>query len=269
MDEILLLQDDKRLKAFLIGALDPFFPVRPVQDFSSMETLLDTEEPLACLLDLFESPTHVTLAALRRLRRKHPTVPLVIASDFTGREIDLYHLGRLRVDGVIQLEDRPSRRDVLTMVNKAMAASLATRVVLETATQLPPVAKDAIRWAVEHAEDRPQVSEFSAALGMSSRNLLREMKSLGLITPRDLLLWGRLIRASHLLERPSETVESVAFHLGYATGGALGKALNRHVGCSPTALLEKGGVAWTLKVFKSRGLAIVKKPISGEKPQGV
>ena len=74
-----------------------------------------------------------------------------------------------------------------------------------------------------------------------------------LAPPRSLLLWGRLIRASHLLESSSQTVESVAFHLGYATGGTLSKALKRHVGCSPTELLRRGGLAWTLEVFRKKG----------------
>jgi transcriptional regulator GlxA family with amidase domain len=115
------------------------------------------------------------------------------------------------------------------------------------------LAQDAVRWAIEHAESRPQVSELAAALAMSPRALLREMKALNLGSPRALLLWARLIRASHLLERPSETVESVAFRLGYSTGGALGKALKRHVGYSPSELLRQGGLAWTLDVFQTNG----------------
>jgi AraC-like DNA-binding protein len=181
-------------------------------------------------------------------------VAIVVASDFGGREMDLYHLGRLSVDGVIRMEDHPSSRDILSVVDRAIATSLATRVILRTAKDLPPLAQEAIRWAIEHAETSPQVSELAAALAMSPRVLLREMKILNLVSPRALLLWGRLIRASHLLERPSETVESVAFHLGYATGGALGKALKRHVGCNPTDLLKRGGLAWTLDVFQRKGL---------------
>jgi AraC-like DNA-binding protein len=168
--------------------------------------------------------------------------------------MDLYHLGRLSVDGVIRMEDNPSSRGILAVVDGAIAASLATMVVLGAARDLPPLAHEAIRWAIEHAETGPQVSELAAALAMSPRAFLREMKALNLAPPRALLLWGRLIRASHLLERSSETVESVAFYLGYATGGALGKALKRHVGCSPTDLLQRGGLAWTLDVFRRQGL---------------
>ena len=226
-----------------------------MEDFSSLEDLLADQEPQACILDVFHPPPPIPLNSLRRLRRRHPTVALVIASDFTGREMALYHLGRLSVDGVIRTEEptlplgRSSR-----VVDGAIAASLATRVVQGSARELPLLAQEAVRWAIEHAESRPQVSELAAAMALTPKPLMREMGALKLGSPRDLLLWGRLIRASHLLERSAETVESVAFRLGYSSGGALGKALKRHVGCNPTELLEKGGVAWTLEVFRQRGL---------------
>ena len=225
-----------------------------METFPELEALLQDTEAQGCILDIFDSASSITLTSLRRLRRRHPTLALIIASDFSGKEMDLYHLGRLSVDGVIRIEDQASSRDILSVVNNALAASLATLVVRNTAPDLAPIAQDAIRWVIEHAESRPRVSELSSALAMSPRAFLREMKTLDLVSPRTLLLWGRLIRASNLLERSSETVESVAFHLGYSTGGALGKALKRHVGCSPTELLERGGLTWTLEVFLRRGL---------------
>jgi AraC-like DNA-binding protein len=63
-----------------------------------------------------------------------------------------------------------------------------------------------------------------------------------------------LIQASYFLARPKETVESVAYRLEYSTAGALRKALKRHVGCSPTSLVQEGGLALTLDVFKRNGL---------------
>ena len=254
MTEILLLQSDQRTAATLIGALNPPHRIRVVRGFAELEEILRNENAQTCVLDIFDSPSKVPLSSLGRLRRKHPTVALVIASDFSGREMVLYQLGRMNVDGVIRMEGGPSTRDLLSVTDRAMARSLATQVTLSSAADFPPLAQEAIRWAIEHAESRPRVSEFAAALAMSPRVFLREMKSQGLGSPRDLLLWGRLIRASHLLERSLETVESVAFHLGYATGGALGKALKRHVGCSPTELLERGGLAWTLQVFQMESL---------------
>jgi AraC-like DNA-binding protein len=177
-------------------------------------------------------------------------VALVVAADFSGRETELYHLGRLGIDGIIRLEETLSSRDILAVVNQAITSSLATRVILQVGRGLPPLAREGFRWAIEHAASRPQVSELAAALLVSRRALAREVGASPFGSPRTLLLWGRLVRAVHLLERPGETVESVGFHLGYSTGGALGKAMKRHTGCSPSEVLECGGLDWTLEALR-------------------
>ncbi len=256
MDEIVLLPSDHRSAAALIGALDPPHRVRAVSTFAALENLLENGLPLACLVDIFDSAPPTPLDVLRQLRGRYPTLALVVATDFTGREMDLYRLGRIRVDGVIRMEENPTPRDITAVVEKAIAASLATRVVRAQGRGLPPLGREALRWAIEHAEFRPQVSELAAAMAMGPRALSREMRSLKLGSARKLLLWGRLIRASHLLERSVETVESVAFRLGYSSSGALGKALKRHVGYSPTELLEHGGVQLAINVLRERSLPV-------------
>ncbi len=249
LDDIYILPSDHRAAAALRQALDPPHRVRTLDRFSELQRSLKIASPQACILDVFDPRPGVSLDHIRRLRLDHPTVALVVAADFSGREMELYHLGRLGIDGVIRLEKSLSPRDIRTVVNLAITAALANRVVLDVGADLPPLVRDAYRWAVEHADSRPQVSELAAALSVSHRNLVREVRASGLGSPRTLLLWGRLIRAAHLLERPGETVESVAFHLGYSAGGALGKALKRQMGCSPSELLERGGLAWALEVF--------------------
>jgi AraC-like DNA-binding protein len=254
LDDILVLQSDPRANAALAGALAQSYRVEALTEYSALESRLRRSPPQACVLDIFDLPNPKPLSTLGRIRRRYPSVALIVASDFSGREMDLYQMGRLNIDGVVRLEDRNSGRDVLMVVDRALATALASRVIANTATDLPPLVQDAVRWSIEHAEVRPQVVELAAALAMSPRGLLRELRTLNLAPPRALLLWGRLIRASHLLDRPSETVEGVAYRLGYSTGGALGKALKRHVGCNPTLLKEKGGLEWTLKIFQRSGL---------------
>jgi AraC-like DNA-binding protein len=213
---------------------------------------LTRAKPQACILDVFDPRPGVSFDLLRRLRFDHPNVALVVAADFTGREMELYNLGRLGIDGVIRLEKALRPREILAVVNRAINASLANRFILDAAADLPPLAQEAFRWAIEHADSRPQVSELANALSLSPGALARELRASRLGSPRTLLLWGRLIQASNLLERPGETVESVAFHLGYSTGGALGRALKRHTGCSPSGLLERGGFTWVMDAFKEQ-----------------
>ena len=234
--------------------MEPHYQVGEIRSWRELERLLKKGEPRGCVLDPLDAKPPFTLTTLRRIRRGYPSVAFIIASDFTGREMELYHLGRMSVDGVLRLEKNPTPREIRLVLNKGLAIALAQMVVQSTARDLPPLAQEAIRWTIEHAEARPQVTDLAAALALTPRAFLREMNALDLANPRDLLLWGRLIQASHLLERPRETVEGVAFQLGYATGGALRKALKRHVGCSPTTLQRRGGLAWTLKVFQRHGL---------------
>jgi AraC-like DNA-binding protein len=252
--DILILQADQRAYAILSAALDPRYRCRRIHHPSEIEILISQAGPRGCVLDTFHATARAHLSALRKFRRRHPSVALIAASDFNGREMELYHLGREGVAGVLRMEEGPTPRDILKVVDRALSTSLAEVVVQSVARDLPPLGKEAIRWAIERAEARPQVSDLAAALAFSPKALHRELRALDLAPPRSLLLWGRLIQATHFLERPYETVEIVAFRLGYASGGALRKALKRHVGCSPTTLLQRGGLAWTLEAFQRTGL---------------
>jgi AraC-like DNA-binding protein len=225
-----------------------------INDTTEVTAFLPQRGPRAVVLDLFDPTLPLSPTTLRHLRREHPSLALVVTGDFSGREMDLYRLGRMNVDGVIRLETRPEPREIVSVVDDALAACLAEVVVNSVALDLPPLAREAVRWVVEKAESRPRVSDMAAALALTPRNLSRGLRTRDLAPARTLLLWGRLLQASHLLERDGETVENVAFRLGYATAGTLGRALKAHVGSSPTALIRGGGLQLALRAFRKRGL---------------
>lgn len=250
MAEILILQADSRASAILLDALEPRYRCRRIETLGEIDALLPEGGPRGCILDLPDPGLPTPLTALRHLSRRHPSLALIVAGDFSGREMDLYHLGRVSVDGVIRLEEQPTPRRILATVDEALAGRLAEVVVETVARDLPPLAQEVVRWAVERAESRPKVSDLASGMGLTPRTLLRGLRAMGLAPARTLLLWGRLIQASLLLERQYDTVENVAFRLGYATAGSLRKALKEHVGCTPTNLEHRGGLAWTLGVFQ-------------------
>ncbi len=129
MEHILLLQPDPRASAILTGALHPLYRIKRVKDIKELERLLRRTAPQVCVLDAFDSRPPIPLSALRRLRRKHPAVALVVASDFSGREIELYHLGRMSVDGVIRMEEAPPPRDMRAILDDNVVSSRACFVV--------------------------------------------------------------------------------------------------------------------------------------------
>jgi len=143
--DILLLQADQRAYAFLRGALEDRYRCRQIHHFSELESQVSQAGPRGCVLDLFQSPSAVPLSALRKFLRKYPSIALIAASDFTGREMDLYHLGKGGIGGVIRLEEAPKPRDVLAVVDKALATALAQVVVQSVARDIPPLGQEAIR----------------------------------------------------------------------------------------------------------------------------
>lgn len=78
-------------------------------------------------------------------------------------------------------------------------------------------------------------------MGMSGHQLAKELKRHGLPPARTLLVWGRLFQAAQFLNVGKQTVETVAFTVGYANSSALRKAFQFHVGYSPSCVAREGG----------------------------
>lgn len=202
-----------------------------------------------CVLDLYDPFRPVSFQQLQRLTRKHPDLAILVYTDFTGRESDLFDLGRLQVHGVLQATGHESRRHIQAAVDGGLARAVAARVVRTLEGRLPPLALDCIGWAIEHAEEQPRVVDLARAVSMSPRTLARDLRAQDLPTACRLLLWGRLLQAARLLESQGATVDQVAFRVGYATGGALRRALNRLCGCPPGELKRRGGLTAALEAF--------------------
>jgi len=248
--ELLLLLSDPRARAALIDALSPPHGIRTLHDPLELFGISRENSPIACIFDMFESGQAFPPPWLRAAREHHPYLAFLTASDSSGRDMDMYGLGKTGVDGVIRWDANPSQRDIVVTLDLAVCAALARGVLAEFQDVLPFRAHRALGWSIEHALESPQVSDLASALTLSPSRLARELKKAGTVPPRRLLVWGRLIVASHLLGHPDETVESVAFRLGYSTGGSLGKAVKENLGCSPTELLRRGGLAWVSKVLR-------------------
>ena len=202
-----------------------------------------------CVLDLYDPFRPVTFTQLQRFRRRHESLALLIHSDFRGRESALFDLGRIQVDGVLQASGREGPREIREAVDWALARSAAGRVVRSLKGRLPDFALDALSWAVEHAEQKPSVDRMTVAIGSTPRALGRDLKSQDLPTPHKLLVWGRLLQAARLLESCECTVDTVAFRLGYSTGGALRRAMKRNTGLPPSILVQRGGLTAALDAF--------------------
>jgi AraC-like DNA-binding protein len=205
-----------------------------------------------CILDIYHPAHRVPLADLNRLRRRMPPLGIIVYADFEDRELDLFELGRLKVDGAIRAGAGVS--ETRKAVTAALAAAGALGVVAALDGQLHPLAMECLRWSIEHAEESPTVEQLAEGLAITPSILARELSGRRLPSAARLLLWGRLFRAARLLSNPERSVEDTAFRLGYSSAPALGRALRRETGFTPSELRQRGTLASVMDAFVSREL---------------
>ena len=249
-----LLQSDKRAAARLEAALGHDHELLGFTSWKRFQDAVSREPVEGCILDIYHPRRPISLTRIQRLRSRHPTLAIVVYSDFSGREMDLFQLGRLSVDGVILAGRGDDHHKMREAVRMALAASVATRVANALQGRIASVGLLVLQWAVEHAHQHPGVDDLASALCVSPSSLGRELRLLGLPTARRLLLWGRLLQAGRLLESRGTTAEEVAHRLGYATASGLRRALKTHCGCPPSVVAARGGLSWVLQCFIRREL---------------
>jgi AraC-like DNA-binding protein len=249
-----VLQPDPRAAARLTAALADQHVLLECRCANTFWDMVMTGPVDGCIVDIYH-PTHpLSLAELQRLRRRVPPLAIVVCSDFSDRELDLFELGRLKIDGVILTGATDQPAEMRRAVAGALAAAAAMGVTGALQGRLHPLGIECLRWAIEHAEDAPTVDQMAEALALTPAALARELHDRRLPTPSRLLLWGRLFRAARLLVNPDRSVEGTAFRLGYSSASALGRAFRRETGFTPTELRTRGPLAYALDGFVRREL---------------
>jgi serine-type D-Ala-D-Ala carboxypeptidase/endopeptidase (penicillin-binding protein 4) len=212
---------------------------RPTWD--GLCVVLDEERVDGCILDAGQGSAAQLAVRIEFLRRAHPDVAIVVYTDQAG-ELDYYALGEAGVDDIL-LSHQLDPAHVRTVVDRSLARSRAARVARALGGRFGPIGARAVAWAVEYATDRPTVGQFAAAMGFRPTAFTRELDRWGLPSPSKVLVWGRLLAAGALLGRDRRTVEESAFVLGYSTAGALGRAMKKHTGLTPSEVSARGGMA--------------------------
>src|SRR5688500_13853512 len=128
-----------------------------------------------CVVDIYHPSSPLSLADLQRLRRRIPPLAIVVHADFEDRELDLFELGRLKIDGVILTGTTDQVAETRRAVAGALAAAAALGVVAALEGRLHPLGMECLRWSIEHAEEAPSVEQLAEGLALSPAVLAREL----------------------------------------------------------------------------------------------
>ena len=195
-----------------------------------------------CVVDADAPSRDKALMEIRRLRRRHPALALVVYADVHESDPELVRLGGLGVDGVVLARRPPWASAIRRAVEGALAVSRARGVQRALRGRFPDGAAGAVAWAVERATDAPSVAQLAAAMGHTPRSLTALLREAGLSSAARVLLWGRLLHAAALMGRDGRTVEDAALRLGYSTASALSRAMKRETGHTAGDVARGGGL---------------------------
>jgi len=104
-----------------------------------------------------------------------------------------------------------------------------------------------IRKTLESSADLRTVGGLARSLYMSRRGLGRRFTSRGLPAPSHWLHFGRVLRASIMLQKPEITLYFAANELGYADGFSLSNQMSRLTGLRPSIMRECFGWEWIVE----------------------
>lgn len=187
------------------------------------------------------------MAEIRRLRQAHPGIAIVAHADVAQGDLEVVRLGRIGVDGIVlaaQPFSHGTPGGIRHAVERALSFARAERVRSALQGRYGSFGAEALAWAVEHAPDAPDVAAFAGAMGRSRRALARALRADGMPLAGRVLVWGRLLLAGAYLARDHRTVEDAAYALGYSSANALGRAMKRETGYTPSEVARRGGLAF-------------------------
>lgn len=250
-----VLQHDARSRARLASALGREHALVACASWDELCCVVAERPVEACIVDPYGPHSPVPLPVVKRLRQRHPALAVIVYADFCGRELHLFHLGRLGVNAIIMAGRDDSTPTLRAIVAAALAESVAALMAAALNGRVPERELLAARWAVEHAHEGPRVKDLAAAFGVSRSTLNARLRAARLPSAGRLLIWGKLLRAARWLEEPGRTVEAIAYRLGYGNAAGFRRALRRRAGATPSEVTRCGGVRFVLDAFMRHGIA--------------
>lgn len=187
---------------------------------------------------------------IRAVKDEFPSVPVIAYCAPSPAALhEVFCLTRAGIDAIALrgVDDEPTA--FRSAVHRARHGSVFAEVMEAIRTAVPPDTAAFVAYCLTHADGSLSVERAAAALRVNRKTLRNRFARQGLLRPRDVLAWCRLLVATRLLEDPGRTVEQVGFALGCGSGTALRNLFLRHVGVRPSDVLSLGGVRYVLRLF--------------------
>jgi AraC-like DNA-binding protein len=189
---------------------------------------------------------------IRQLRTVAPRAALVAYVDPSrARPRDMFDAGRCGLEALVVLDENDAPEALAGLIARATARGAAA-LVRPRVAGLRRAVRDAVLLAVTRAHERLTPERLARLIAVSRRALTRRLSEAQLPPPHQMLTWGRLVVAAHLLEDGSRSADGVALALDFPSGSAFRNVCRRYVGATPLEIRARGGASFVIERLFAR-----------------
>lgn len=222
------------------------------ESWGELTRVCETEAVYLAVFDLYADGGTAHLDRVRLLQRRFPKLALVAYVAATPeRAHDLFDAGRVGVDVLVVADRDDSDASLANLFEQAEARTVVS-AVRNALAHTKPAARDALLTAVTRAHERLTAERLARIVAVPRRLLSQRLLDAGFPPPQQLVTWGRLFVAAHMLEDPQRSVESVAYALHFASGSAFRNTCQRYLKARPQEIRARGGGEYAIRVFLGR-----------------
>ncbi len=230
-------------RARLHAAVHSAHTVRECDDWVTLTRACESEPVHLAVFDLY-AEGRPSFDQVRMLRQRFPRLALLCYVGLSAdRAREMFDLARCGVDDLVAIDVDDGSTELRGHVDKAEARSAAA-VVRPRVADFPPLVRDAVLAAVTRAHERLTADTLARRLATTRSELTKQLAATGLPAPFQLLTWGRLVVAAHLLEETDRSAEGVSAILEFASPGAFRNACRRYLKATPQEVRERGGATY-------------------------
>lgn len=239
----------------ITGAVQSFSRVSDLLLCSSLERLfaaIPKHRPESIVLGLHDVRGRPTSGTVSVLRTSWPRMGIIAvlpvsadAARFLGDWV------RAGVDEVLFASETVSL-DTMRFLLSAVRSRHAREASWEPLRSvLPREAWPFLEHCLRHAEHPLRVRDLAIHFDLERTALASKLARLGLPPARTLIAWSRALALIDVLDREPLSIGELAERLHFANDAKVRQLTRRLVGCSPRAILTRGGAEWLRDRFRA------------------
>lgn len=230
----------------LQGAAGSTHSVHPALDWAHADAIIRRHPVDVLVVDpQFDSNTEARSDRIRAVRQRYRSLPMIVYSTLAAQT--LRPLVELGIDGMEQLvlyglDDDP--RQLQQVLERQPGIALSAHLLEKLKrplSRVPAPVAGALERLIRNPAAFRSVPDMATAAGVPRRSLYRHLDRAGLVTPRELLIGARLLRAYAFLRVPAYSLHAVANHVRFTDADHLTRAMKWGVGLTPARARDRMG----------------------------